>query len=184
MNETISLSDDIKFSVEKGLQDLLEVQSYNTRNIDAINFEGYDITETEGLYEPTLVKDIKTVQDPNNVITKLTGDGIGTEGSVVEFIEDTAKEFRNNDETGKKLQKLFFHQGFEDFAYELTERQAPDRISPVTGKPIKNRGGRRKIRGIEITVPSANFEQLKFSEDIILNPNKPMLYLYKAEQII
>ena len=144
VNETISLSDDIKFSVEKGLQDLLYPKVNVTEITDAINFEGYDITETEGLYEPTLVKDIKTVQDPNNVITKLTDDGIGTEGSVVEFIEDTAKEFRNNDETGKKLQKLFFHQGFEDFAYELTERQAPDRISPVIGKPIKNRGGRRK----------------------------------------
>ena len=55
----------------------------------------------------------------------------------------------------------------------MTERQAPDRISPVTGRPMKNRGGRRKIRGIEITVPSANFEQLNFSEDIILDPNKP-----------
>lgn len=173
VNETISLSDDIKSSVEKGLQDLLGPKVDVSEITEGISFKGYKITETEGVYQPTLVKRILTVQDPSNFIQTVTSEGVSTEGNVVTFIGDTAKEFRVNDDTGKKLQKLFFHQGFEDFDYELTERKAPDKISPITGRPIGNKGGRRIIKGIEITVPSANFEQLNFSKDIILNPNKP-----------
>ena len=49
--KTITLSDDIKFSVEKGLQDLLGPKVNVTEITDAMNFKGYDITETEGFYE-------------------------------------------------------------------------------------------------------------------------------------
>jgi len=111
VKKTITLSDDIKGSVEKGLQQLLGPKINVAEIVDSINFDGYTITDEEGIYRPDTIKEIKSIDDPNNMIMNIVGgkESLERVSDVIENITEV------NEEKAKDIKQILLKQNFQKY---------------------------------------------------------------------
>ena len=156
VKKTITLSDDIKGSVEKGLQQLLGPKINVAEIVDSINFDGYTITDEEGIYAPKEIEEIKSIDDPNNYLTRFEGNSqIFTKVSdVIEKITEV------NEEKAKDIKEILLNQNFQKGEVEVYEDKIP-------GQGGQGGRGRRIEKGFVIKIPSLNIEErVPFTNDI------------------
>jgi len=165
VKKTITLSDDIKGSVEKGLQQLLGPKINVAEIVDSINFDGYTITDEEGIYRPDQIKEIKSIDDPNNMITNIVG-GKENYEKVSDVIENITEV---NEEKAKDIKEILLKQNFQNGDVEIYEEKIePSNVDLTRGVNVpKELKPPVTKKGFIIKIPSLNIEErVPFTKDI------------------
>tara|TARA_R100000773_G_scaffold36813_1_gene31797 strand:+ start:606 stop:2399 length:1794 start_codon:yes stop_codon:yes gene_type:complete len=147
VKKTITLSDDIKNSVEKALQQLLGPKTNVSEIVKRIDFDNYQISDIEGLYAPQEIKEIKSIDDPLNFLTSIEG-GSQKFKKVSDVIENITEV---NEEKAKDIKEILLNQQFKGAEVEVYQESVPRRGG-------QGGRGRRTNRGFLITIPSLNIE--------------------------
>jgi len=148
VKKTITLSDDIKNSVEKALQQLLGPKTNVSEIVKRIDFDNYQISDIEGLYAPQEIKEIKSIDDPLNFLTSIEG-GSQKFKKVSDVIENITEV---NEEKAKDIKEILLNQQFEGADVEVYEESVP-------GRGGQGGRGRSINRGFLIKIPTLNIEQ-------------------------
>ena len=148
VKKTITLSDKIENSVEKALQQLLGPKTNVSEIVKRIDFKDYQISDLEGLYAPQEIKEIKSIDDPLNILTSIEG-GDEKFKKVSDVIENITEV---NQEKAKDIKEILLNQQFEGADVEVYEESVP-------GRGGQGGRGRSINRGFLIKIPSLNIEQ-------------------------
>jgi len=148
VKKTITLSDNIENSVEKALQQLLGPKTNVSEIVKRIDFKNYKISDIEGLYAPQEIKEILSIDDPNNVISSIEPGG--TKFTKVSYIIENITEV--NEEKAKDIKEILLNQQFEGADVEVYEESVP-------GRGGQGGRGRSINRGFLIKIPTLNIEQ-------------------------
>ena len=148
VKKTITLSDNIEKSVEKALQQLLGPKTNVSEIVERIDFNKYKISDIEGLYAPQEIKEIKSIDDPLNILTSIEGGGDKFK-KVSDVIENITEV---NEEKAKDIKEILLNQQFEGADVEVYEESVP-------GRGGQGGRGRSINRGFLIKIPTLNIEQ-------------------------
>lgn len=148
VKKTITLSDNIEKSVEKALQQLLGPKTNVSDIVKRIEFKNYKISNIEGLYAPQEIKEILSIDDPNNVLSSIEPGG--TKFTKVSYIIENITEV--NEEKAKDIKEILLNQQFEGADVEVYEESVP-------GRGGQGGRGRSINRGFLIKIPTLNIEQ-------------------------
>jgi len=148
VKKTITLSDNIEKSVEKALQQLLGPKTNVSEIVKRIDFKNYKISDIEGLYAPQEIKEIKSIDDPLNILTSIEGGGNKFK-KVSDVIENITEV---NEEKAKDIKEILLNQQFEGADVEVYEESVP-------GRGGQGGRGRNINRGFLIKIPTLNIEQ-------------------------
>ena len=147
VKKTITLSDNIEKSVEKALQQLLGPKTNVSEIVKRIDFKKYKISDIEGLYAPQEIKEIKSIDDPLNILTSIEGGGNKFK-KVSDVIENITEV---NEEKAKDIKEILLNQQFEGADVEVYQEEIPRRT--------RGQGKSQIVRGFLIKIPTLNIEQ-------------------------
>ena len=116
--------------------------------VKRIDFKDYKISDIEGLYAPQEIKEIKSIDDPLNILTSIEG-GDEKFKKVSDVIENITEV---NEEKAKDIKEILLNQQFEGADVEVYEESVP-------GRGGQGGRGRSINRGFLIKIPSLNIEQ-------------------------